>query len=329
MSGATRPEVVYSLARRYAAFAEETRDRSPAYERLACATSSTPEVLRFIANLPPERRQPNLFFAAIRQLHGVPGSIKQLVEIVRNDGDRVTALMLSRTTQTNEPARCAVLLPLLAGLPQPLALLEVGASAGLCLLPDRYGYDYGGARIEPPPEKRAVAPVFHCAVSGPVQLPRAHPSIVWRKGLDLNPLDLRSQDDLAWLETLVWPGQEDRLQGLRAAIDIARLDPPVVVRGGLLTELEPLMATAPKDATLVVFHTAVLTYVRRTEDHQRFATTLRRANAVWISNEAPEVFPSLAPTGADVRGRFLIMRNGTAIAWAGPHGQSLEWIPSP
>ncbi len=50
--------------------------------------------------------------------------------------------MTTRSTQTSEPGRCATLLLLLARLPQPLALLEVGASAGLCLLPDRYGYDY-------------------------------------------------------------------------------------------------------------------------------------------------------------------------------------------
>jgi hypothetical protein len=54
-------------------------------------------------------------------------------------------VMLERSTQTNEPARCAALLPLLVlvRLPQPLALLEVGATARLCLLPDFYAYDYG------------------------------------------------------------------------------------------------------------------------------------------------------------------------------------------
>jgi hypothetical protein len=52
----------------------------------------------------------------------------------------VATTMLARRTQTNEPARCATLLPALASLRQPLAVLEVGASAGLCLLPDRYGY---------------------------------------------------------------------------------------------------------------------------------------------------------------------------------------------
>ena len=65
--------------------------------------------------------------------------------------------MLERRTQTNEPARCALMLPLLAALPQPLALLEVGASAGLCLLPDRYGYDYDG----PAPRRRLADPALH------------------------------------------------------------------------------------------------------------------------------------------------------------------------
>lgn len=326
MSGGARSEAVARLARRYVAFAEETRDQSATYERLVRAIAATPEVLGFIASLPPERRQPNLFLAAIRRLHGVPGSIEELAEIVRGNGDRVAALMLSRTTQTNEPARCAVLLPLLARLPQPLALLEIGASAGLCLLPDRYGYDYGAARIEPPPAADGAAPVFRCTISGGVPLPQAHPSIVWRRGLDLNPLDLRSEDDVAWLEALVWPGQDERLRGLRAAIDIARFDPPPVVRGNLLTELQPLMATAPTDATLVVFHTAVLTYVRNLDDRERFAATLRKANAVWISNEAPETFAALAPAGSAARGRFLMLQDGRPVAWAGPHGQSLDWI---
>ena len=55
--------------------------------------------------------------------------------------------MRARRTQTNEPARCAVLLPLLAQLPQPLALVDVGASAGLTMLFDRYSYDYAGHRL--------------------------------------------------------------------------------------------------------------------------------------------------------------------------------------
>src|SRR5262245_13439255 len=132
------------LSRRYRRFAiEEARGWSAVYEDLALAVAASPEILTFLAALPPDRRQPNLFLAAVRHLAGVPRDADHLREIVRQDSRRIRDVMLSRTTQTNEPARCAVLVPLLARLPEPLALIEVGASAGLCLLPDRYGYDYG------------------------------------------------------------------------------------------------------------------------------------------------------------------------------------------
>jgi hypothetical protein len=66
---------------------------------------------------------------------------------------------MKRRTQTNEPARCATLLPLLALLPQPLALLEIGASAGLCLLPDLYSYKYTDSTfIAPSSHVRVIPP---------------------------------------------------------------------------------------------------------------------------------------------------------------------------
>ena len=113
------------------------------------------------------------------------------------------------------------MLPLLAQLRPPLALLEVGASAGLCLLPDHYGYDYGNARLDPTVPGDAGAPVFPCNVSGAVPIPKSIPRIAWRAGLDLHPLDVRSDHDMAWLETLVWPGQNERAARLHAAINVA------------------------------------------------------------------------------------------------------------
>ena len=68
----------------------------------------------------------------------------------------------------------------------------------------------------------ATAPVFSCATSGHPPLPQHHPEIIWRAGLDLNPLDVRNPEDTDWLETLVWPGQDARLARLRAAIAVAQ-----------------------------------------------------------------------------------------------------------
>ena len=126
-------------------------------------------------------------------------------------------------------------------------------------------------------------------------------------------------------------GPGSRAHRLRAAIDVARRDPPTIIKGDLLTDLEPLMAAAPKDATLVVYHTAVLAYVIPRERRERFAETMRRSDAVWISNEAPGVFPSYAKTAprAPSRGRFLMMLGGTPVAWTGPHGQSIDWFAAP
>ena len=315
------------LANRYRRFAtDEALGVSPHYERLAREIADSAAILRFLTDLPAARRQPNLLLGAATLIAGRAPDIASLTDMVTHRPDALRATMLKRTTQTNEPARCAVLLPLLAALPQPLALIEVGASAGLCLLPDRYGYDWGHVRIAP---ASPDAPVFRCAVTGPAPLPAAPPRIVWRAGLDLNPLDVMSDEDLAWLNALIWPEQEDRRANLRAALAVARRDPPRVVRGDLLRDLKPLMAEAPAEATLVVFHTAVLAYVTPSEERQRFVDTVRGSRAVWISNETPRVFPDIAARASQPapHWRFLLAVDGEPKAWTGPHGQSLEWLP--
>jgi len=116
----------------YLRFAEnEVRDRSPLYDELSRGVASDPEVIRFLLTLPREKRQPNLFLSAVRYLFGTPAGWDQFRSCVLHEKDALRAAMLARSTQTNEPGRCAALLPVLAGLPEPLALLEVGASAGL------------------------------------------------------------------------------------------------------------------------------------------------------------------------------------------------------
>ena len=248
-------------------------------------------------------------------------------EIVRAHASRIKEIMLSRTTQTNEPARCAVLLPVLARLKQPLALIEVGASAGLCLLPDRYGYDYGTHCLPPPPGP-AVGPIFQCRASPGTPLPPALPQIGWRLGLDLNPLDVNSLDEMAWLETLVWPGQEHRARNLKAAIATARADPPTVRQGDLLSDLSTLAALAPSNMQLVVYHTAVLGYVPSQSDRDGFAKAVGKTDALWISNEAPFVYPDIAKAAppAPSPGDFLLAVDKKPVAWTGPHGQSIHWF---
>ena len=130
----------------YLDFAQEAHGSSEAYERLARAVADDAGLLELLDGLPEPKRQPNLLFGAVRYLGGPVRDPAEFRDFALANWDAVSDVMRHRRTQTNEAGRCAVLLPVLARLPQPLALLEVGASAGLCLYPDRYGYRYGGDR---------------------------------------------------------------------------------------------------------------------------------------------------------------------------------------
>jgi hypothetical protein len=237
---------------RYREFARDSRDESPAYEELAAAVAEDQELLRLLDGLPEPKRQPNLLFAATRYLGGPVMPPAAFRDWAVSHWADLTATMRERSTQTNEPARCATLLPVLAALPQPLALLEVGAAAGLCLYPDEYQYRFDGLSIGPPESLVRI----DCAVSGDIPVPAEVPKVVWRAGIDLNPLDVADDDDLRWLESLIWFGQPERVARLRAAARIVRASPPMIRRGDLLAELPALAAQAPPSATLVVFHSA-------------------------------------------------------------------------
>jgi hypothetical protein len=311
-----------AVARAYRDFArQEARGRSAEYEALAESVAGDAALVGFIASLPPAKRQPQLIFAAARYLLGVVPGIGQLRDLASRSSTELTRVILARGTQTNEPARCAVMLPALAQLPEPLALIEVGASAGLNLLPDRYSYDYGGRQLS---GSDPNAPTLRCLPSGPVPLPARIPAIAWRVGLDLNPLDVTSEDDVRWLSCLVWPGEGDRAQRLRAAIEAARPDPPVVRRGDLLTDLPALAAQAPAGATVVVYHSSVL-YQVAPQRRERFAATVRGLGVSWVSSESPGIVPGTGMPTVDDQ-MCVLARDGRPVACADSHGTWLNWL---
>jgi hypothetical protein len=310
------------VAELYREFARlEARGRSADYEALGEAVAQDRLVTDFVAGLPPDKWQPQLLFAAARYLLGHPASPAELRELVQRSGPELAEVMLARRTQTNEPARCAVLLPALAQLPGPLAVLEVGASAGLTLLFDRYSYDYAGYRLA---GRDPDGPVLRCQPRGPVPLPDRVPAVAWLAGLDLNPLDVTREEDARWLSCLVWPGEGDRAERLAAAIAVARRDPPAVHRGDLATAVTALAATAPAGATLVVYHTSVL-YQVAVEQRERFAATVRDLGAVWLSAESPGVVPGTEGPARDGMSH-VVARDGRPFALADSHGAWLEWL---
>jgi hypothetical protein len=175
-------DAMQATAEKYRRFARlEAAGRSPAYERLALAVAADAAILVFLQGLPPAKRQPNLLFAAARWILGSPAGIGSLRSLVTGRPGELAAVRAARRTQTNEAARCAVLLPALALLPGPLALIEVGASAGLTLLVDRYSYDYAGHLVAGADPQ---APVLHCRPDGPgsTSIPSTRPTTATRPG---------------------------------------------------------------------------------------------------------------------------------------------------
>ena len=310
-----------TTAETYADFGlREAHGVSSAYERLSLAVSRDDEILALIDTLPPEKRQPNLLFSVVRFLGGQVEEPTAFQEYVLANWPAIEAQVRNRATQTNEIGRCALLMPVLAALPQPLALLDVGASAGLCLYPDRYAYRYGDHLVG------TGEPVLECAATG-LTPPARLPEVVWRAGLDLNPLDVTDPADVAWLDALIWPEHTHRRARLRAAAAVAAADPPLLVRGDLLEELPALAAQAPAGATLVVFHTSVLFYVSPPR-REKFAEVVRGLPGHWVANEAVDVLPYAGlpepPPGEALH--CVLALDGKPLAWTRPHGQSMDWF---
>ena len=163
--------------------------------------------------------------------------------------------------------------------------------------------------------------MLRCRVEGDPPLPAKLPEVVWRAGLDLDPIDVFDEDRIRWLELLIWPGMEHRVETLHQAVAVARQDPPRIVQGDLTTsDLDELAAEAPKDATLVIFHTAVLFYVPRV-GRAIFRAKVRELNATWLACEGPDIL-GFENDRTDV---MALTRDGERVAYADGHGGYLSW----
>ena len=283
--------------------------------------SEDPDRARIILAAPPAFHTPLILLAAVHHLllSGADGALGAYYATVAGDAARpvddqlyptfaafcdahrseLEALVASHTTQTNEARRTVVTLPALglvgadSGL--PLSLLEVGASAGLNLLLDRFSFRIGSVEAGV-----ADSPVrLECEVRGDLLPPvPATVPIAWRLGVDLSPLDARDPATRAWLRALVWPEHRDRMAILDAALAIAEQDPPPLVRGDLTTDLSALGAGAPGAAALVVVSTWVLAYVspalRQTFVGQLRQLAAERGRNIWlVAGEGQSILASL------------------------------------
>lgn len=316
------------ISERYLRFADEAEGSSPLYAALARAVAEDPLLCRSISELPERCHQPNLFFAAVQYVTGsAPENGTDLSARTATHWDDISATMRSRYTQTNEANRCSALLLGLHDLPQPLAVVEVGASAGLCLQLDRYTYQYKGADLA---TLGSGSCLLSCELQPGARAPERIPDIAWRAGLDQNPLDVTDEDDVRWLRSLVWPGMHARLERLDSALTVARTNPPRIDRGDLVRDLPKLLAEVPEEATPVVLHSAVLAYVG-SDTVREFLGVVEGAGAVRVGIEPPRASPAIPDhAGSESAnftwGSFVLDRNGEILARCESYG---SWLALP
>ena len=320
------------VAAQYVDFAVHCEGESPCFVEWGRGVAADPEVLAWIDELPGLKKQPNIVFAAARW-HGVPapGPYAGLRAALLGDDGTIRATIMARSTQTNEVGRLATLLPAFSqAVPAgPVALIEAGASAGLNLFPDRWGYAWStpDGVVE-----LGAAPYLPCEVTGPAPLPSRLPEISWRGGIDLNPLDVTDPEAMRWLEILVWPEGDDRRERLRQAVSVAAEQPPRLVRGDLVDELPALVEEASAHGPVVVFHSAVAAYLpleARARFQELMLGLVADGACHWVSNEAPNVLPDVTATGPDGARdapHFVLGLDGRMVARTHGHGQYVAWL---
>ena len=317
---------VSDVQERYARFArEEAPGRSEVYERWARSVAQDPASAAVIATLPEQRRQPPLVFALARVL-GAGESTGEFTTVLRTQGVQLRELAQRRSVQTNEPLRCAALLPALARITGPIALLELGAAAGLCLYPDRYAYRFVAPGGITTVGEASSAVILESDWRSDRPVPTALPAIGWRAGVDRDPLDARDAQDREWLTALVWPGETGRAERIEAALDVAAADPPALRAGDLATDgaamIAALLADVPTGLTPVISTPGILPFLPRAARAELIGA-IRSSGARWITMDAPGLHDGWTAPVPDLAEGFALALDGEVIAAVDPLGR---WV---
>jgi hypothetical protein len=361
------------LAAVFSHFARHECPEDPLYSALCRIVAGSPAMLDLLNQAPREQQRPNLWLAAVHQrvlagarhpLHDYFISVKGerrpdqalaaiLGDFIQRELSELRELIRSRSTQTNEIGRCAILWPALQEISRrhhatDLALLDVGCSAGLNLGVDHYRYEYPelalGAESDPD------IPIIPCDLIGP-RRPQSDENssvrLVRRLGIDPAPIDVNNDDEVGWLRACIWPGDKIRAERFAAAVALARQYRwPVRQEADCSAALEPWLDSLPAGVLPVIFNSWVLTYFESAalQRHVEIITALvRTRGAVWLSAEASSL--RIGPFQNSVPETPTPTHNAPATLWtmcsridgevcfellarSHAHGRWMEWLAS-
>jgi hypothetical protein len=241
-----------------------------------------------------ERRDPLRLLGGLHYLVlGGEASWAAVDEALERHADFLRRFVAEQPVQTNEVQRCWVLLPLFlhaAGDAEAVDVVELGSSAGLNLLWDRYRYRYERGSWGPPDAPLTLAGEERRPLTE--KLLQSGLRVRSRIGIDRLPVDATTAQGARLLKSFVWAGQDDRLERLERAIAALRADPPTIVRGDAAEALPGVLDALPRDALTLVFQTSVLEYLSQ-EGREQLRNVIDGADRdlVFVSSGSPRTEP--------------------------------------
>jgi hypothetical protein len=248
---------------------------------------------------------------------------------LRDEREFLGRFVAEQGVQTNEVQRCWMLLPVFLEAAartgsEVVDLIELGPSAGLNLVWDRYRYAYGAAMWGPEAARLELA--------GDERRPLAATSferdlrVRGRVGVDRSPIDVTTDAGARLLECFVWPDQVLRLDRLRRAIAALREQPPDLVQGDLVEELPALLARRRLDALTLVWQTSVFGYLapeQRNGARRALSLAGAQGNLAFVEATRPR------DDAATYYGLFLTVwpeGKRVEVAHADFHGAWIDWL---
>ncbi|MEM1133760.1 MAG: DUF2332 domain-containing protein [Pseudomonadota bacterium] len=237
---------------------------------------------------------------------------------------------LDTPPQTNEAGRssnfAAALLWLAdQGLPPRFALNELGSSAGINLMMDRFDYDLAGVSVGPGNAAIQLKPEWRGSPP-----PKADIEIVSIQGADINPIDLTDDVAAARLKAYIWPENLDRFHRMEAAIAEAHKQPPKLIHADAADFVDTMLAEPQQPGTTrVLMHSIVWQYLPN-ETQQRITEAMEAASA-QATPDTPLAWVMLEANRTMLRHELKLRywpgsADWTTLGTAHAHGKWVQWL---
>ncbi|WHZ05692.1 DUF2332 domain-containing protein [Neobacillus sp. YX16] len=334
------------LSQTFLIFAEkECKGSSLLYEFLSIKISKDYELLAIYSNAGEGQPIPNLLFGAVHYLllKGKDHPLKEFYPSIvsnpksykdsfgffkdfcfkyRND---IESILKTRLVQTNEVRRCAYLYPVFCTIyekvKKPLALIEIGTSAGLQLLWDKYSYSYEQNDIYGNIDSKLNITAEIKGENTPI-LHSTPPPVSTRIGIDLNTIDLNDKDDKLWLKSLIWTEHKERLFMFEEAASYIKEVPVSLFDGDGISLLSKFVENIPEDSVICIFHTHVANQIPLEMKKQ----LLQIVEAIGRNRDVFHIYNNIQDRYLHLDYYLDGIESKSTIAETDGHGRWFEWF---